>query len=315
LISTARNDAAFKIKEMYLPILDSLTEQLVVIDSTGFIQWVNRSWQQFFEENGGSPGMNWQERNYLHICNGSAVSGVRDGASALMGIKEVISSAMDEFYFEYPCHSPTENRWFTMLIRRLVCEGPSYFVISHHDITKRKLAEIKVEQLAIIDDLTGLANRRHFDAFLQDQWRRAQRLNSPMSLLFIDIDFFKPYNDNYGHMTGDECLRLVGEALKSFSRRPNDLIARYGGEEFCLILGNTEIEYATKTAEDVRNAIQSLSIVHDYATDAGCVTVSIGVATKYPGKLINAKQNELVEAADAALYKAKESGRNCVCCS
>ena len=105
----------------------------------------------------------------------------------------------------------------------------------------------------------------------------------------------------------------MGEALKSLSRRPNDLIARYGGEEFCLILGNTEIEYATKTAENVRNAIQSLSIVHDYGTDAGCVTVSIGVATKYPGKANNVKQNELVEAADAALYRAKERGRNCVC--
>jgi diguanylate cyclase (GGDEF)-like protein len=292
-------------------VLDSLTQQIAVIDAHGLIQWVNRSWKAFSEENGGAPDRTWRDTNYLHVCDNAAACGDRDGGDALAGIRTVIEGEAPIFYFEYACHSPTEQRWFMMRIRRLDREGPKRFVVTHENITERKLAELRVEELAVLDGLTGIANRRRFDAFLEDEWRRAQRLGLPLSLALFDIDFFKRYNDHYGHLAGDECLRLVGKALAHFARRPGDLVARYGGEEFAAIFGNTDRAAACEHAESIRAAIQALNIRHEYATQAGCVTISVGVATLHPDPDMSAAK--LIEIADQALYAAKEGGRNRIC--
>jgi len=296
--------------DFYVSVLDSLSQQIAVIDAQGVIHWVNRSWKTFSEENGGEPDKVWHGTNYLSVCGSAAEGGERDGGDALSGIEGVIAGDQPTFYFEYPCHSPTEQRWFMMRIHPLDFDGPRYFVVTHENITERKLVEIRVEELAVLDGLTGIANRHRFDDFLEDEWRRGRRLGQPVSMALLDIDFFKLYNDIYGHMAGDECLRRVGEALKPFSRRPGDLAARYGGEEFAVILGNTVEQAACKVAEDIRAAIQALDIPHERSTPAGCVTTSVGVATLRPDTQPYGSADDLIEAADKALYKAKRSGRN-----
>ncbi|BBD09114.1 diguanylate cyclase domain-containing protein [Desulfovibrio ferrophilus] len=165
-----------------------------------------------------------------------------------------------------------------------------------------------LRDLSALDGLTGIPNRRRFDEFLNMEWLRSRRSQSPVSLIMADIDHFKAYNDNYGHAEGDECLRQVARALKFCIKRPSDLIARYGGEEFAAILAETETDGAEHLAEDIRNAVESLNIPHAHSLVTDHVTISVGVATLVPGAL---KDPEfLIKKADAMLYEAKENGRN-----
>jgi diguanylate cyclase (GGDEF)-like protein len=166
----------------------------------------------------------------------------------------------------------------------------------------------EISQMAHIDALTGLANRRHFDMYIYQEWNRAQRQGSPISMLMIDVDFFKLYNDVYGHQRGDQCLRQIAEAIGSAIHRPSDLIARYGGEEFAVILPNTPLPGAMKIAEQIRQAVGTLFIEHHKSPAAHYVTISVGLAVMTPGKE-NIPQ-ELIAASDEALYAAKDTGRN-----
>jgi diguanylate cyclase (GGDEF)-like protein/PAS domain S-box-containing protein len=187
------------------------------------------------------------------------------------------------------------------------------------DISKRKVAEEQMwlandqlKSLAETDTLTGIANRRKFDDVFERELRRGARAGSQLSLLLVDIDRFKLFNDSYGHSAGDDCLRHVARALAANLRRPADLIARYGGEEFAVILADTAPEAAVHVAETLRQAVAGLGLAHGLS-DSGVVTVSIGVAGarcdgQNPGRV-------LLEAADEALYRAKEEGRNKVCLS
>ena len=304
-----RNDTS---DGFFVSVLDSLAQQMAVIDADGLIQWVNDAWHTFAKENGGGH-IDWGEISYLRVCHGAADRGDADGREALAGIQSVIRGDQPAFSFEYPCHSPSEQRWFTMRICPIAWGGPRRFVVTHYNITLRKLAELQVEELAVIDSLTGIANRRRFDAVLEDEWRRARRMKHPVSLLLLDIDFFKAFNDTYGHRAGDDCLRRVGEALRPFSRRPDDLVARYGGEEFAVILGDTAHHGARQRAEEIRAVIQALNIRHEASPAADGVTVSVGVATRRPHMQPAATPADLIEAADKALYDAKQKGRNRVC--
>lgn len=297
-------------RDFFVSVLDSLTQQVAVIDAEGRILWVNRAWKAFSEENGGDPDQTWRGTNYLQVCRSSAEDEEQDGADALGGLGRVIRGEAPVSYLEYPCHSPTEQRWFMMQVRPLDWAGPAHFVITHQNITERKLAELQVAELAILDGLTGVANRRRFDEFLGRVWRRARRLAHPVSLVLFDIDFFKAYNDTYGHWAGDECLRRVGAALRPFARRPDDLAARYGGEEFALILGSTHEAAAREIANEAHAAIQALNIRHNCHTNTEYVTVSGGVATLRPDAYPEALPSHLIEAADQALYAAKKGGRN-----
>lgn len=172
----------------------------------------------------------------------------------------------------------------------------------------RKEAIRKLELLASLDGLTGIANRRHFDDFLNKEWRRTLRNKFPLSLILIDIDYFKKYNDEYGHQAGDECLKQVAKKLSSIAHRPGDLAARYGGEEFVFVLGNTAIKAAVDLAETIRSAVEEMKIPHGYREGSNLVTISLGVACFFPDK--TKSMAELIEAADKALYRAKEGGRN-----
>ncbi|HEY5801773.1 MAG TPA: diguanylate cyclase [Burkholderiaceae bacterium] len=158
------------------------------------------------------------------------------------------------------------------------------------------------------DGLTGIANRRHFDVAIEKELRRAKRAGTSLSLLMIDIDYFKPYNDHYGHQRGDECLIDVAHALSAMLQRPTDLVARYGGEEFALILPDTPASNARAVAEAIREKIESLGYEHAQGGQTRKLTVSIGVATRTPELHVEAAC--LIGAADRALYEAKRGGRN-----
>jgi diguanylate cyclase (GGDEF)-like protein/PAS domain S-box-containing protein len=174
------------------------------------------------------------------------------------------------------------------------------------DMTDEKLAQIALEQLATRDGLTGLANRRCFDETLHAEWARALRQRQPLSLLMVDVDNFKAYNDANGHLGGDECLKRIATAVSS-EMRANDLVARYGGEEFAVILPNQSLKGAASVAERIRTRVEQLQVPNRLAP-AQRVTVSIGAATAIASHDNSA--SDLVATADAALYRAKHMGRN-----
>ncbi|ANI21639.2 hypothetical protein AB870_14750 [Pandoraea faecigallinarum] len=175
---------------------------------------------------------------------------------------------------------------------------------------RRHAAELELQRLASTDPLTGLANRRTLDEAYDREWRRSIRERVPLSLLFIDVDHFKTFNDRYGHPAGDDALVAVSHAIGESIRRPGDFAGRYGGEEFMVVLPNTESRGARDVAERVRTAVSSAAIVHE-GTPHGHITVSIGVAST--GGLPAGKPEVLLQAADEALYAAKSGGRNRVC--
>jgi diguanylate cyclase (GGDEF)-like protein/PAS domain S-box-containing protein len=176
------------------------------------------------------------------------------------------------------------------------------------DMTEQKDLQDKLASLATLDGLTGIANRRHFDERLEEEWARAKRDGTSLSLLLIDVDHFKKFNDQYGHPAGDACLRALARILAAQARRPGDLAARYGGEEFALLLPNTGAEGCVEVGERVREALRELSMLHALNPPSRLVTVSLGGATNVPAQAM--VSDSLVAAADRALYAAKESGRD-----
>ncbi len=169
-------------------------------------------------------------------------------------------------------------------------------------------ANNQLKALTMIDGLTGISNRRRFDEFLENEWQRMRREKGRLAIIMADIDYFKKYNDNYGHQAGDDCLKTVGRILNDSINRPGDLVARYGGEEFCAILPNTGLDGARKIAERMRLNIAGEEIRHEHSDAAAYVTLSLGVTVGNPADGVEWK--DLLETADRNLYQAKKSGRN-----
>lgn len=193
--------------------------------------------------------------------------------------------------------------------------GDGGFIAVLRDITKRKEAELRLDRavaelrrLAAIDSMTGVANRRSFDARLAEEWKRAYRAETELAILVIDVDLFKTYNDQYGHSAGDAVLKAVALSIQNSLHRPGDFVARYGGEEFVVIIPNTDIFGAIEVAETVRRAALSLKIPHD-ANPEHIVSISVGVASALPRVNVGTAERMFV-AADKALYAAKAAGRN-----
>jgi diguanylate cyclase (GGDEF)-like protein len=175
------------------------------------------------------------------------------------------------------------------------------------DMTDHRRAQTALERLATRDGLTGIANRRCFDEKLSNEWKRERRDLRTLSLLMIDVDHFKRYNDTYGHQAGDLCLQQIAGVLEEVVYRPGDLVARYGGEEFAVILTATDAEGASIVARRIIERIAQLAIPHS-SGEGGRVTLSIGISTSLPQA--DMQQEGLISAADAALYRAKHAGRN-----
>lgn len=165
-----------------------------------------------------------------------------------------------------------------------------------------------LENLINTDNLTEVGNRRHFEQLLENEWQRAMRRSDSVSLLMIDIDEFKLYNDTYGHHKGDQALKQVAQALNEVIKRAGDFVVRYGGEEFAVVLPNTDVEGALAVAEHLKDEITALAIPHEQSRTADVLTVSIGVASGIPQQDVN--KRSIVVAAESALYVAKSEGRN-----
>jgi len=193
-------------------------------------------------------------------------------------------------------------------LEELVKERTRQLEVSNAELEE---ANQKLEQLATRDGLTGIANRRCFDEVFRREWRRAWRNELPISLLMIDVDWFKAYNDTYGHLEGDECLKIVASILNRAAGRPADVVARFGGEEFVVLLPDTPAPGALALGEKARELVQAQHLSNPGSPGHdGHLTVSVGVATIVPNNKLSPER--FVSLADRALYKAKEAGRNCV---
>ncbi len=186
------------------------------------------------------------------------------------------------------------------------------FDISERKTTEEKLIVLQkeLEELSFKDGLTGIPNRRMFDSIMEAEWANALRNHQPLSLIMLDIDYFKQYNDHYGHIQGDECLKRVAKVLSSVATRARDFLARFGGEEFVLVLPETDVEAARKVAERCRNVIFKEQIFHEKSQVSQLLTVSLGVGTIIPTR--NDESIVFISEVDRRLYQAKQKGRNCI---
>ena len=245
-----------------------------------------------------------------------------DGPQAEAALQRLLSEKDFDYNLEYRVRH-ARGRYVWLNVRAEVVEwnadgAPKRLMVTFRDISARIAAELNLrfvnEQLAelsITDALTGIGNRRRFDQALAAEWARGARNRQPISLLLIDIDYFKRYNDRYGHQEGDMCLRQVATILSQCVRRPDELLARYGGEEFAVLLYGSGIDAAVKLAQRCVNSVRHAAIPHEASSVAACVTLSIGVHSVVP--VPGSNSDALVKAADEALYQAKGSGRARVC--
>jgi two-component system chemotaxis family response regulator WspR len=183
-----------------------------------------------------------------------------------------------------------------------------YHAKAHAALLERNAAVEELKRISVTDGLTKIFNRRYFDETLAKEFQRARREQTPLSLVMLDVDHFKQFNDCYGHQNGDDCLVMVASALQSSIRRPADIAARYGGEEFIAILPNTDCKGALAVAEKIRRTIIAMNVAHEQSSVADCVTVSLGASTLIPTR--DSQTESLLRCADQGLYQAKEKGRN-----
>lgn len=281
-------------------VFASTSEGIFVADANGVILSVNPAFEQITgygagEAVGNTPRMlksgKHDQAFYAHIWNSILKEGVWQGEiwdrrrnGEVYPQDMTISAIRDENGF----------------IRK--------FAAIFSDITERKKVEEQLRYLSMRDGLTTLFNRRTFDEELENEWRRALRAPAPLSLIILDIDYFKFFNDTYGHQDGDRCLRAVANVVGASVRRTGDLTARYGGEEFVVLLPMTAAADAATIAEKIRNNVISLDIGHESSQASSVVTVSIGVGTVMPSR--DQSPADLFRMADHALYSAKSEGRN-----
>lgn len=299
--------------EIYPVIFNSIPHHVAILDTTGTIVLTNTAWNMFARENGATHENTDLGINYLDICDNAIDDGAFDAQLVASGFRSVIKGGTENFSYEYPCHSPIEKRWYMVECWPMKWDEKSYFIVSHQDVSKATLLREGLRVDSRTDSLTGLANRRYLEEFLGKEWRRDMRKGTPLSLIIMDVDFFKQFNDRYGHVAGDNCLKKLAATLSSFEQRPGDLAVRYGGEEFVLVLGDTSLEAATRIANNLCKMISELNIVHEGSEISSVVTASLGVATLVPEQGL--AENILMPLADQALYKAKKNGRNTVALS
>lgn len=307
-------------------LLDALAAQIAVLDASGRVVAVNERWKRFARDNGGDGLACYVGGDYLAACEDAARQGDEAAGRVLSALRELQAGARGFFQVEYPCHSPTEERWFIVHLSSFTHDGRVYLVTAHEEITSRVAMEQRVEtanaeldainhelqqalgrerQTARTDELTGIGNRRRFFEVAETLFAVARRYRTPFSLCIFDIDGFKLINDRIGHLGGDEVLRQVARTTAAQTREA-DLVARYGGEEFILAMPNTDANGAHAAAENIREAIAERRLT--WQGEEVRVTVSAGVAQMLADE---GSLDALIARADAALYEAKAAGRNC----
>ena len=288
-------------------ILDSIEAGVAFVDSKRCYRYVNRFYELRFN----------QTKNSLLGQHVRDVIGAKTYESVKHYIDQVLAGEPQSFDFDitYP---NGEQAYINCSLTP--ARGPGEIVDGYYlfvfDITHRRVLEealkfvnAELEELVTLDGLTHVANRRKLDEYLAEEWGRATRSQQPLSLIMLDIDFFKPYNDCYGHQAGDICLITVAQAVQSAVRRSTDLVARYGGEEFAVILPSTDLAGAEVIANEIRQAVTALEIPHQGSESSSIVSVSLGIACVVPTTASSSE--ELIAQADQALYLAKQQGRNC----
>jgi diguanylate cyclase (GGDEF)-like protein/PAS domain S-box-containing protein len=289
--------------------LAEMSDGLAVFDAEGRLEFCNEQYRDCFPHTGKlrQPGVYLRDILQAVVETGEQITAPQRNAEAW--IDAIVANLAVESEEEINLF---DGRWL-QLRTRPTSSGSTMVVIA--DVTRMKLAELalhtttnQLKELVRTDSLTDLLNRRAFDEAIETETRRSARAGTALSLLLVDVDHFKAYNDRYGHPAGDECLRLVSQHLKASLKRPADLAARYGGEEFTAILPDTDEDSAYQVAEGFRHALAEARLPHE-TSERGYVTVSVGVATYLPENL-HRDALELVRAADEALYRAKGAGRD-----
>ena len=290
-------------EERFRAIAGTAKEAIILIDDDGKISYWNRAAEEIFgyssqEVQGEDLHGLLAPARYREVIRKGGARFKETGQGKVVG-KTVEVEGIRKDGSEFPVEISisalqVDDRWHAVGIVR--------------DITLRKQMEDRLKRYSYMDGLTSIANRRHFEETLEKEWGRAKRVGKPISLVMCDIDFFKAYNDTYGHLKGDECLRQVARSLTDSLLRPGDVVARYGGEEFAVILPDTDAEGAVHVAETLRAEVEALGIPHTSSGAADVVTVSLGIADAMPSRGI--APAELISASDRALYRAKNRGRN-----
>jgi diguanylate cyclase (GGDEF)-like protein len=288
----------------FIAAFNTLPEHICIINKAGDVQFVNQSLIDFEKNNSSLISTDWYKTNYYNMLKESSVFSNNDISHLLSGIKAVANSEISTFTFEYPCHSADTQRWFLLNCLPFNYNQNLYTLLQHVNITKTKQADINSN----IDALTGVGNRRAFNEFFENEWLRCARTGFPVSIMIIDIDDFKLFNDTYGHVKGDWCLKIISNELKKLVHRPTDMFCRYGGEEFIYVLGNTTSKQAEDICSKVHQALKELNINHKAVKERPYVTVSIGLACIHPKNLTD--KSNLIEYADKYLYDAKAEGKN-----
>ena len=280
-------------------IVDSMDQGLLIVEDCGRIQYANPACDRYLgyppEALVGRPLADLLERGETREAGSCA---------GCVGVKELGGHGTREVLIR---HRDGKLRAMDLTMTPMHA-ADGLFVALLHDISHHKQSEDALQRAAMLDPLTNLANRRHFDAFLDKEWQRAIRSAQPLSLVVLDVDHFKLYNDTLGHAAGDACLLKVARALQDHAARSTDLAARYGGEEFVLLFAETPFDAATRLAGMIRAAVEALQVPNPRSPTSPWLTVSVGVATIVPTQLDEIEN--LFVCADRAMYAAKAGGRN-----
>ncbi len=285
--------------------LDSLSAHIALVDASGEIFMTNEAWRGFAQANGTPTHEVSEGADYLDICDAAGRAGVEEAAVFAEGLRSVLDGGLREFAMEYPCHSPTEERWFVARATRFLAgdarlEGA---VVAHEDITERKLAEEATAHLALHDPLTDLPNRRLLRDRLGQALSHAERDGSAVAVLYLDLEGFKAVNDSLGHEAGDRVLVEVAGRLRGCLREA-DTAARLGGDEFVVVLERVggEGEALALSERIARAMTESFSV----GGAERSLSASIGVALSAPP---HGHPDELLRSADVAMYRSKREGK------
>lgn len=296
-------------KAFLIETLNTVKNNITVVDSDFNIVFTNKAWNDFGKDNGCLSSLNWQGINYYTPCLLSALDGDEFCIKAVKQFDMLKNGLISEFQLEYPCHSPSEDRWFNMEVTPLLLNNQKFYVISHQNITTRVALEQQAIELSQIDGLTSISNRRAFNDFIDLEWHHCLRNKFQLSFAMIDVDNFKQINDQYGHQVGDACLQDIAAILTEVTNRASDKCARYGGDEFVVVWGQSEHHKALKLSNEILNKINKLNLTGLDDKILGKVSTSIGLCTATPN-MISLK--DFIDTADKLMYSAKKTGKNTI---